>query len=216
MYAFLQLFLSEFSEYADSPFHISGESYGGHYLPGLSTEIIRNNKVAEEKGYLKINYESVLIGNGWTDSLIQYRHFETYSCAHDSHYKPIYDEETCAGMRKALPHCEKLISACYDYPSALTCLPANLYCEKTQAGPYTQTGLNPYDIRVPCKGDSGLCYDLIDAIKHYANDEDTRAALGVDQKAGHYESCSDSVASQFHQQGDKYGTHKLTNWSFIY
>lgn len=39
VYAFLQLFLSEYSEYANNPFHISGESYAGG-LPYYSNFVI--------------------------------------------------------------------------------------------------------------------------------------------------------------------------------
>ncbi|KAI8876330.1 peptidase S10, serine carboxypeptidase [Backusella circina FSU 941] len=202
VYAFLQLFLGEFSDYARGNFHISGESYGGHYLPALSSEIIKNNKVAEEKGLLELNYESMLIGNGWTDPLTQFKHYETFACANDSPYKPIFDEETCEKMRNAYPRCEMLSKACYNLPSSLTCIPAGLYCEKVTNGPFDKTGLNPYDIRKKCEGDSGLCYSLIEAIEIYANDEDVRANLGVDDAAGKYAGCSDSVGYRFYQTGD--------------
>lgn len=194
--------MGEFSDYARGDFHISGESYGGHYLPALSTEIINNNKVAVDKGLLELNYESMLIGNGWTDPLTQFKHYETFACANDSPYKPIFDEETCEKMRNAYPRCEKLSKACYSLPSSLTCIPAGLYCERVTNGPFDKTGLNPYDIRKKCEGDSGLCYNLIEAIEVYANDKDVRANLGVDEAAGKYAGCSDSVGYRFYQTGD--------------
>lgn len=81
VYAFLQLFLTEFPEYADNPLHIAGESYGGHYLPALAAEIVNRNK---EGGHLRLAFESMLIGNGWTEPRTQFKHYETYSCAQDS------------------------------------------------------------------------------------------------------------------------------------
>jgi cathepsin A (carboxypeptidase C) len=207
VYAFLQLFFSEYTQYADNPFHISGESYGGHYLPALSTEIISNNEKIqseENSGLIKINYESMLIGNGWTDPRRQFQHYSTFACAHDSDFKPIFDEDTCKSMIDSYPRCEMLMNACYKYNNALTCIPAGLYCQKSQADAFDKTGLNPYDIRKLCEGDSGLCYTAIEAIEVYANDADVRAELGVDEQAGKYAGCSDSVGYRFVQTGDKY------------
>lgn len=105
-------------------------------------------------------------------------------------------------MEHTYDRCKTLMDACYNMPSSLTCVPANLYCEKSQTGAFDKTGLNPYDIRRKCEGDSGLCYDLIETIDGYANREDVRQNLGVDQKAGKYSGCSDSVGYRFYQTGD--------------
>lgn len=94
------------------------------------------------------------------------------------------------------------MNACYRFPSALTCLPANLYCESSQTGPFDNTGLNPYDIRMKCEGDSGLCYKQIDSIQFYANSPQVKSNLGVDPEVVKYESCSNSVGSRFGQTGD--------------
>ncbi|KAI8369176.1 Alpha/Beta hydrolase protein [Choanephora cucurbitarum] len=200
VYAFLQLFFGKYKKYASTSFHISGESYGGHYLPGISTEIIRNNKQAEEKGLLHINYKSMLIGNGWTEIRTQFKEYATYGCTVDSPYKPLFDEETCEKMKNSYHQCKRLMDACYRFPSALTCIPAEMNCERTQVAPFEKTGLNIYDIRKPCVGDTGLCYDL--KIEDYANREEVRESLGIDEEAGKYQSCSDSVGYRFGQTGD--------------
>jgi hypothetical protein len=44
VYAFLQIFYKEFSQYANLDFHIAGESYAGHYIPAIAAEINNNNK----------------------------------------------------------------------------------------------------------------------------------------------------------------------------
>ncbi|KAI8393866.1 Alpha/Beta hydrolase protein [Radiomyces spectabilis] len=201
VYAFLQLFFSEFKEYADNPFHIAGESYGGHYLPALADEITKNNKFAEEQGRLLINFESMLIGNGWTEPRTQFKYYEEYGCTRDNKYKPLFDEATCQKMKDTYPHCKKLMDACYNYPSSLTCIPANYYCETSQESPYSPDGKrNPYDIRAECHGD--LCYDIMDKIALWANREDVRSELGVDPQAGNFSTCSDPVGYYFSQAGD--------------
>lgn len=203
VYAFLQLFFQQYPQYAENDFHISGESYGGHYLPALSTQIIHGNKDAEEKNLLTIPYKSVLIGNGWTDPRTQFKEYSTYGCANDSSYKPIFDEKTCEKMVNSYGRCKTLMDTCYNMPNSFTCIPANIYCEKSQASAFDKTGLNPYDIRRKCEGDTGLCYDLIEAIDGYANRKDVRQSLGVDEAAGEYTGCSNAINYRFYQTGDK-------------
>ncbi|KAI8337715.1 Alpha/Beta hydrolase protein [Chlamydoabsidia padenii] len=204
VYAFLQIFFTEFDQYAKNSFHITGESYAGHYLPALATEIISKNKFAEEHGRLRINFESMAIGNGFTNSQTQFKYYQNYGCAKDdSKYQPIFDDETCAEMEKTYPRCLALSNACYRFPSSLTCVPALLYCEKYQGGDqFEKTGLNPYDIRRKCEGDSGLCYDLIAAIDDYANLDHVRQSMGVDPSIGNYTGCSNPVGTRFVLTGD--------------
>ncbi|KAF7725282.1 hypothetical protein EC973_000292 [Apophysomyces ossiformis] len=200
--AFLRIFLEEFTEYSHAPFHIAGESYGGHYLPALATAIMENNYKAMEQGLKPIKLDSMLIGNGWTDPRTQFKYYREYSCANDSPYKPIYDKETCDQMEKTYPRCKKLMDICYNHPSRFACVPAAYYCEKTQDGPFASTGLNPYDIRRKCEGDNGLCYDLIEAIDRYANQDEVRFEMGVDPEAGKYQGCNDAVGDRFTFTGD--------------
>ncbi|KAG1047184.1 hypothetical protein G6F43_010356 [Rhizopus delemar] len=202
VYAFLQLFLDEYKEYASNPFHIAGESYGGHYLPALSSEIIKRNRGAAKKGLVKINYQSMLIGNGWTDPRIQYRGYATYGCTRLTEYQPLFNQSVCEGMKAAYPRCDMMMMSCYQLPTALTCTPAETYCESTQTKPFQATGLNPYDIRVKCETGSGLCYDRISVVQSFANRVDTKTNLGVDPQVTKYETCSDTVGIRFGKTGD--------------
>lgn len=101
-YAFLTLFFEEFPEYARKYFHISGESYGkcaqtnedlatdnvcllitrylviaGHYLPALGREIVKHQQSSNPPNF---KLDSVLIGNGWTDPLIQNEKYIDFGC----------------------------------------------------------------------------------------------------------------------------------------
>jgi serine carboxypeptidase-like clade 2 len=65
-YAFLQGFLREFPQYKGRKFWITGESYGGHYVPELAYTIQQHNKAllpAEQA----INLQGWMVGNPWTD-----------------------------------------------------------------------------------------------------------------------------------------------------
>ena len=61
--AMLQWFM-KFPEYARHDFYITGESYGGVYVPTLSLAIVNYN---QEVGYDQINLRGFAVGNGVTD-----------------------------------------------------------------------------------------------------------------------------------------------------
>ena len=94
------------------------------------------------------------------------------------------------------------MTECYKDKSPDTCVSANSYCQETQQNNYLATGLNPYDIRKQCAGNSGLCYEELDAIDKYANDPEVRKTLGASDEAGDFTGCSNSVGRQFSATGD--------------
>ena len=58
---FIKLFYERFPEYVDLDLHISGESYAGHYVPSFANAV--------HKAGIPLN--SILIGNGVTDPVVQ-------------------------------------------------------------------------------------------------------------------------------------------------
>jgi carboxypeptidase C (cathepsin A) len=68
VHAFVSIFFQTFS-LTGRPFHMSGESYGGRYLPVFASEIVDQNSAAKAQGRHEavINLKSVIIGNGNTD-----------------------------------------------------------------------------------------------------------------------------------------------------
>ncbi|KAH7655703.1 Peptidase S10 serine carboxypeptidase protein, partial [Dioscorea alata] len=66
-YIFLIKWLERFPQYKGRDFFITGESYGGHYVPELANTIITNNK--NTSGTI-INLKGVAIGNGYFDSIM--------------------------------------------------------------------------------------------------------------------------------------------------
>ena len=57
------MFLEKFPRFANSPLFITSESYGGHYMPTLASEIVKYNK--ENKNVL--NFKGFAVGNPYTD-----------------------------------------------------------------------------------------------------------------------------------------------------
>lgn len=58
-------FLKRFPQYSTVPIYLSGESYGGHYVPMWAKEIIEYNKL--HCNAFKINLQGFLVGNPYID-----------------------------------------------------------------------------------------------------------------------------------------------------
>ncbi|KAF2246984.1 hypothetical protein BU26DRAFT_520268 [Trematosphaeria pertusa] len=191
IYALLTLFFKQFPEYAKQSFHISGESYAGHYIPVFASEILSHKK-------RNINLQSVLIGNGLTDGLTQYEYYRPMACG-EGGWPAVLDEGTCKSMDNAYPRCANLIENCYNSESVWSCVPASIYCNNAMIGPYQRTGQNVYDVRRPC-GNNDLCYDEIDWISSYLNKKEVMKAVGAEVNS--YDSCNFDINRNFLLQGD--------------
>ena len=78
-------------------------------------------------------------------------------------------------MVNELKTCIPLIEQCQTDTGV--CAEAQGVCNNAQIGPYEATGLNPYDIRIPCEV-PGLCYDE-SKVTAFMNDPATQTALNV-------------------------------------
>jgi carboxypeptidase C (cathepsin A) len=61
------VFFEHFSELKGNAFHMSGESYGGRYIPLFASAVHDLNPRLVKAGFDAVNLSSVLIGNGMTD-----------------------------------------------------------------------------------------------------------------------------------------------------
>ena len=68
LYAMLTQFFVIFHEYAASPFYVTGESYGGKYVPAIVYKIHEENPQAKNK----INLKGMAIGDGLIDPYNQW------------------------------------------------------------------------------------------------------------------------------------------------
>ncbi|KAK4991611.1 hypothetical protein LTR66_006493 [Elasticomyces elasticus] len=192
VYALLALFFKQFPEYAKQSFHISGESYAGHYIPVFASEILSHKK-------RNINLQSVLIGNGLTDGLTQYAYYRPMACG-DGGWPAVLDAGECTAMDNALPRCQSLIQNCYNSESVWSCVPASIYCNNALLQPYQRTGQNVYDVRGKCKDSSNLCYEELGWISDYLNEKEVMKALGAE--VSKYDSCNFDINRNFLFAGD--------------
>jgi cathepsin A (carboxypeptidase C) len=191
VYAFLELFYKQFPHFRKNDFHIAGESYAGHYIPVFASEILSH----EDRSF---NITSLLIGNGLTDPLTQYEYYEPMACGEGGE-PSVLEPDQCESMKASIPRCLSLINACYESGSIWSCVPASIYCNNAQMGPYQQTGRNVYDIRKDCKG-SNLCYEDLQYIDDYLNLPEVLEAVGAEVES--YQSCNFDVNKNFLLAGD--------------
>ncbi|RIB04518.1 peptidase S10 serine carboxypeptidase [Gigaspora rosea] len=195
IYVFLQIFFQQFPKYAKLDFHIAGESYAGHYIPALAAEIYNNNN---NKIHSHINLESILIGNGFVNPLVQFKYYPDMAC--NSSYGSVLDNATCNKMRNDYPRCENFIKKCYESKNADDCSDATIHCSIEMIEPYLDAGKNLLDIRYPCNGT--LCNPGLIAVENFGDRKDVKTELGVDPSL-EYQICNIvGITFEFLHSGD--------------
>jgi cathepsin A (carboxypeptidase C) len=229
VHAFMQLFLTRFPEYASLPFHLAAESYGGTYAPNIANVVYKKNKElaagkAGTQSSVNVNLASVILANGLTNPYIQMGSIADYVCDGPFPVYPDPEGPQCEALRAKIPTCQRLIQSCYNFNSKFTCVPAVLYCNSQLFGPlmrmlpfnsqtwspltdlmfnYTETGLNPYDVRKKCdrSKDGDLCYKQMEWIETWMNNRVNKVALGVNPNMD-FQACNMEVNQAFTMQGD--------------
>ncbi|KAJ7596544.1 serine carboxypeptidase [Mycena floridula] len=205
--AFVTVFFEHFSKFKGRPFHLSGESYGGRYLPLFALEIYDQNSKLEATGLVPINLTSIMIGNGYTDFINQILSVYDMLCTSASMF-PLLDIATCVRRKQLMPRCKKWMQeACFDQFEAINCQAAVGFCSG-ELQPYPSStnpglGLNPYDIREKCTFTmDSLCYPLLKHTTSYLNTEKIKKMIGVDPAAGKFRLASIPVNAAFESNMD--------------
>ncbi|KAF7725789.1 hypothetical protein EC973_009406 [Apophysomyces ossiformis] len=202
VYEFLQIFFKEFNQYANAPLYIGSESYGGHYVPALASEILKYKR-RQCSNHISLRFEGMLIGNPLTNPRLQVEYYQEYGCANDTTYHPLFDAATCQMMKARFSQCRYLMDICYKYTFAPMCIPAGLHCKHTQFDPVEQIGSNPYDIRMRCNStDLYDCYQWLNYLELWANTELVRDDLGIDPQFERFRSCNTAVEERFMLSAD--------------
>ncbi|CAA7260697.1 unnamed protein product [Cyclocybe aegerita] len=179
--AFVVIFFENFSKFKGRGFHLSGESYGGRYLPIFASEIYDQNAKLVAAGLTPINLTSIMIGNGLTDFFTMLPAYHDFVCTAAVH-PPVLDIASCVRMKQAIPRCQKWAKeSCLDIFDGLSCEAAMSFCEAELLTPYVLTGRNPYDVTADCEGGpDDICYPFTRHIRAYLDKPSVRRTLGVD------------------------------------
>ncbi|KAJ3984287.1 Alpha/Beta hydrolase protein [Lentinula detonsa] len=205
VHAFITIFFETFTQFSGRPLHLSGESYGGRYLPVFASEIYDQNMVAKREGRPQLNLQSVIIGNGNTGISTLYLGRYEIECGTAALEKPVQSISNCVRMKIALPRCQqRMQQSCFDQFDLINCRAAINFCDSEISANMWASGRNVYDISKMCVG-SDLCYDEVTAIKEYLDMPRIRELLGV-ETANNFTSCSPEVGANFGIHMDKYNT----------
>ncbi|CAI7785211.1 unnamed protein product [Closterium sp. NIES-54] len=164
-------------------FYITGESYGGHYIPAVADRVVIGNRLKEG---LPVNLKGVAIGNGMTHPEVQFPSYPVFA-----HSRGLLSDAQLHHFQLFSKPCHFAAHSCGE-SGRISCGAAFIICEQFWSSVYAATGsgtLNPYDVRIEC-GDDPLCYDMSAADKFLALPW-VRKALGVGERK--WESCSSRV-----------------------
>ncbi|XP_019412751.1 PREDICTED: serine carboxypeptidase-like [Lupinus angustifolius] len=181
LYDFLQAFFNKHPEFVKNDFYITGESYAGHYIPGLASRVHKGN-IKKEGIY--INLKGLAIGNGLTNPAIQYPAYSDFALQ-----RGLITKEDRDSLNELIPDCEKYIKLCQTKVGD-SCASAYEKCTGIFHDLLSIIGnnINYYDIRKKCDGN--LCYDFSN-LENLFNNEKVKDALGV--KDLNFVSCSIKV-----------------------
>ncbi|KAI0936993.1 hypothetical protein AcW1_001085 [Taiwanofungus camphoratus] len=201
---FLQAFWVQYPHLAKNQFMIQSASYGGTYIPHIVNTIYSRNIAAklgvQNKSRVLKMPESVMIGNGWSDPLTNYRWFTQANC----HDNPILNSSGCNVAMSTMPACLDAVQYAYEQPSIENNREATLFCDKAVERSYGMgTGRNPYDSRQICDmhgiGDCFLEFGWLDRVM---NEGRLRDVIGVPDFFNFSYVAKESVAVPFIQNGD--------------
>ncbi|TDH72948.1 hypothetical protein CCR75_003789 [Bremia lactucae] len=200
IYFFLQGFLEKHPELGMREFYITGESYGGHFVPVAAHYIWKQNKI--NNGTSKhINLKGIAIGNGITQASIQLPHY--IDMAEKNAYDILLVNATqLEAMKLEAPKCKAILDQCPQ--DKIACFDGVNFCTEKLFIPLLSANRNPYDIRMPCTrmDDPTKCYD-ISYVSKYLDSANVRESLGVDsQRVGAWQECNMKVNMAFYMTAD--------------
>ncbi|KAL2074607.1 hypothetical protein VTL71DRAFT_8385 [Oculimacula yallundae] len=201
----LQGFMGAFPQYSRNGFHFSSESYGGHYGP-IFNQYIKEQNAKNISGAHQISLETVLIGNGWYDPLIQYQAYYnfTVSPGNTYDYSP-YNASVQSQLYNNLygpGNCVDQTKDCAARGLNAICEAADKFCAnhvETVYGKYL--GRDEYDMRELLP--DPFPYSFYES---YLNTPKVQAAIGAFQN---FSTSSNTVYAAFTATGDdnrEYGT----------
>ncbi|KAM5354841.1 hypothetical protein ACJ41O_001487 [Fusarium nematophilum] len=160
---FLSMLTTEaFPELASKPWHIAGESFGGHYVTYYIHHLL-NQELTHAS--LDLNIASAIIVDGYIDGTRQSAGYYDFFCQdwRGDGSSSLMSTAECEEMASYIPECERLGELCRQSLEIEVCHSAAMRCEET-VGKYFLAnvkpgGWNPYDSRRPCV-EPPLCSDL--------------------------------------------------------
>ncbi|ORY35324.1 Alpha/Beta hydrolase protein [Naematelia encephala] len=201
--SFIDIFFDTFKEYKGRPFHMTGESYGGRYLPVFASAVYDQNAKLLKQGREPVNLKSVMIGNGGTSlfKLIE-SSFEFACTKHVDLGRSVLEIGQCIQMAEAVPKCHKMLQKyCLDTSDYTSCRMWSQYCINFWTGTAALAEVNWYNVNQSCSAqerEEDRCLAGSSDVEQYLNLNATRKLLGVDDHIKKFELSSNKVNTDFH------------------
>lgn len=183
---------------------IQSASYGGTYIPNI-VSVTQSRNIAAKRDpsstrLLKLP-DAVMIGNGWSDPLGNYRWWMQGNC----HDNPIINSTGCDVAISVLPGCLDEIQYAYEQPSSETQKRAADICQSALSDVYQAglTGRNPYHSTQVCNMTDELdCFPEMGWLNDVMNEQGIRNFTGVPDGYSFVYS-SDIIYRLFNGNGDQ-------------
>ncbi|KAF7348179.1 SET domain-containing protein [Mycena sanguinolenta] len=202
VYDFLQKFFRVFPDLAQNQFILSGNSYGGIYVPHIATVIHEQNiALAKGKGQLgaiHINLESMMVSNPASDATSHYTWLLQTRC----YNVEMYNASTCDEMFKILPTCLESIQFAQQTSgwSVERHVAAQNICHKLEEGDTHGTLIA--DVRKKCHSKHFVdCLPVFGWINNFFRQPDNKITLGIPEHVD-FRTLADDVAEEFDKYGD--------------
>ncbi|KAL5385770.1 hypothetical protein DPSP01_004552 [Paraphaeosphaeria sporulosa] len=208
LHHFLQIFVGDvFPDLAERDFHITGESYGGHYCPALAAQVVSQNILYPKRQ--QVNLRSIFVGNAYVSPVdTAFGYWETLCTTNPGVEEPVFNKTRCDIMASNLPRCLDLARLCYAHPDPAICAAGSTVCWdgviKYYDGESGEGGdRNRFDISTPCKSGDDLCYLEAQWIEEYLNRPEVFEALHVPKAVANYSIYNMNVEYAFELTGDQ-------------
>ena len=190
--------MGAFPQYSRESYHFATESYGGHYGP-VFNEYIEAQNAKNISGAHRIKLESVLIGNGWYDPLLQYIAYYNFTVypGNTYDYSP-YNASIQAQLYNNLfgtGNCVDQIEDCYTIGTNAVCSAADSFCANLVEAVYDNVlNRDEYDIRELMPDPFPYTFYV-----DYLNTAKVQSAIGAYQNFSEF---SNAVGNDFGNTGD--------------
>lgn len=176
---FIIKFYEKFPAFKGRDLFITGESFGGHYVPSVS-ERVNSSQKCKDAG---IKLIGSAIGNGWVNPAVQYMYYAPFAYEHK-----IISLKAQALYQMGFNVCATFINMDWVTISRPIC---DFLMSSILGGSDPQ--YNQYDVRLPCEV-KPLCYDF-GPMDTYLNRDDVQKALDLPKQK--WETCSGKVYQAF-------------------
>jgi carboxypeptidase C (cathepsin A) len=185
MWKFMLGFLEKYPQFAKNDFYITGESFGGHYVPAFGAYVVEQMA----QGNDSINLKGIAVGNGWVSPKVQYGAYGPFG-----YDNGLITEDKLTSMNSTFDKCSKLIDLkLWDL--------ANAVCSELMQDVLNSAGnINIYNIKEPCTI-PGLCYNFTSETAYF-NRPDVQKQLNVFKEHVDWEVCNMEVNEKFAKAHD--------------